>query len=75
MPIKPSKSTRSGAMHQANRAILLVAAAAVGAVFFTLAGGLLVYSNTQHLIAIRDWVDHSQSVLTSLQTPRSGWTA
>ena len=61
-------SRRSGATHHGDRAVLLVVLSAVGAVLFTLAGGLLVYSNTQHLISIRDWVDHSQSVLTSLQT-------
>lgn len=29
---------------------------------------MIVYSNTQHMIETRDWLDHSQSVLTSLQT-------
>ncbi len=31
-------------------------------------GGLIVYSNTRHLIEIRNWLDHSQTVLTNLQT-------
>jgi diguanylate cyclase (GGDEF)-like protein len=40
---------------------------AFGAIAFTCAGGLIVYTNTQHLIASRNWLDHSQSVLNSLQ--------
>jgi diguanylate cyclase (GGDEF)-like protein len=30
-------------------------------------GGLIVYTRTQHLIEARNWMDHSQTVLTSLQ--------
>ena len=50
------------------RVIPLLAVCALGSVAFTCAGGWIVYSNTQHLIASRNWLDHSQSVLTSLQS-------
>ncbi|WP_260735132.1 sensor domain-containing diguanylate cyclase [Tunturiibacter lichenicola] len=56
VPLKPS------------RVIPLLAICAVGAVAFTCAGGFIVYTNTQHLISTRNWLDHSHSVLTSLQT-------
>ena len=39
----------------------------VGRDRFTCAGGFTVYTNTQHLIDTRNWLDHSHSVLTSLQ--------
>ena len=54
-PIKPS------------RVIPLLVLCAVGALAFTAGGGLIVYSNTRHLIEIRNWLDHSQAVLNTLQ--------
>jgi diguanylate cyclase (GGDEF)-like protein len=39
---------------------------ALGAIAFTFAGGFIVYTNTQHMIQTRDWLDHSHNVLTSL---------
>ncbi len=41
---------------------------ALGAIAFTCGGGFIVYTNTQHLVDSRNWLDHSQSVLSSLQT-------
>jgi diguanylate cyclase (GGDEF)-like protein len=38
---------------------------------FTVTGGILVYRSTQHLVETRNWVDHSNSVLTLLQTEYS----
>ncbi|WP_353072676.1 GGDEF domain-containing protein [Tunturiibacter gelidoferens] len=55
-PLKPS------------RVIPLLVVCAVCAIVFTCAGGFIVYTNTQHLISARNWLDHSNSVLTSLQT-------
>lgn len=55
-PLKPS------------RVIPLLIISAVGALIFTLGGGLIVYSNTRHLIETRNWLDHSQTVLNNLQT-------
>ena len=48
--------------------IPLLIVCAVGAIAFTCVGGLTVYKNTQHLIEVRNWLDHSHSILTSLQT-------
>lgn len=41
--------------------------AAVGAILFICASAFLVYNNTQQLITSRDWRDHSQEVLNTLQ--------
>jgi diguanylate cyclase (GGDEF)-like protein len=54
-PLKPS------------RVIPLLLVCALGAIAFTCVGGLIVYTNTQHMIETRDWLDHSHNVLTSLQ--------
>ncbi len=48
--------------------IVLLSAAAFGAIFFTLTAGFFVYSNTQSLVSAKDWVEHTQEVLTSLQS-------
>lgn len=47
--------------------IKLLMVSAVAAVVFTGAGGLLMYSNTQHLIETRKWLEHSHKILTNLQ--------
>ncbi|WP_348268252.1 GGDEF domain-containing protein [Edaphobacter sp. DSM 109919] len=54
-PLKPSK------------VIPLLVISAIGALIFTVGGGLIVYSNTRHLIEIRNWLDHSQTVINNLQ--------
>ncbi|WP_348269947.1 GGDEF domain-containing protein [Edaphobacter paludis] len=54
-PLKPSK------------VIPLLVISAIGALIFTVGGGLIVYSNTRHLIEIRNWLDRSQTVLNNLQ--------
>lgn len=54
-PLKPSK------------VIPLLVLSAIGAFVFTVGGGLIVYSNTRHLIEIRNWLDHSQTVLSNIQ--------
>ena len=48
--------------------IRLLIACAFCAVAITGTGGVLVYSNTQHLIESRKWLEHTHAVLTSLQT-------
>ena len=50
-----------------DRTIPLVVLAAMGAILFICASAALVYNNTQHLVASRDWRDHSQDVLNTLQ--------
>jgi len=45
--------------------LLLLAAA--GAVFFICASAFFVYNTTEHLVASRDWRDHSEEVLNTLQ--------
>jgi diguanylate cyclase (GGDEF)-like protein len=57
-PRKPLKTSR---------VIPLLVVCALGAIAFTCGGGFIVYTNTQHLVASRNWLDHSQSVLSSLQ--------
>jgi len=47
--------------------VSLLVAAAAGALALTIAAGVLVYSNTQRLIASADWVQHTQDVLATLQ--------
>jgi diguanylate cyclase (GGDEF)-like protein len=42
--------------------------AGIGTVLFICASALFVYNNTEHLVATRDWRDHSQEVLRALQT-------
>lgn len=56
VPLKPGK------------VIPLLVLSAIGAFIFTVGGGLIVYSNTRHLIEIRNWLDHSQTVLNNIQT-------
>jgi diguanylate cyclase (GGDEF)-like protein len=51
-----------------SRVVPLLVVCASGAIAFTCAGGFTVYTNTQHLIETRNWLDHSHSILTSLQT-------
>ncbi|QNI32216.1 diguanylate cyclase [Alloacidobacterium dinghuense] len=45
----------------------LLLLAATGAIFFICASAFFVYNTTQHLVASRDWRDHSQEVLSTLQ--------
>jgi diguanylate cyclase (GGDEF)-like protein len=47
--------------------IPLLLICALGAIAVTCVGGFIVYTNTQHMIETRDWLDHSHNVLTSLQ--------
>ncbi len=56
------------AMNSGTFSIVLLSAAAFGAIFFTLMAGFFVYSNTQSLVTAKDWVEHTQEVLTSLQS-------
>lgn len=51
-----------------NSYIAMLTATGTGALLFTLTAGFFVYSNTQSLVAAKDWVEHTQEVLTSLQT-------
>ena len=48
--------------------VSLLIAAGVGTLLFTLVAGLLLYSNTRSLVAAKDWVEHTQEVLTSVQS-------
>lgn len=50
-----------------SKVIPLLLLSAVGAFVFTAAGGLIVNSNTKHLVQIGKWIDHSQMVLANLQ--------
>jgi diguanylate cyclase (GGDEF)-like protein len=50
-----------------NSAVLLLVAAATGAVLFMVLAGAFVYKNTRTLISSAGWVQHTQEVLASLQ--------
>jgi len=55
-------------MNNRDRTIPLLVLGAIGTIFFICASAFFVYDTTEHLIASRDWRDHSQEVLTVLQT-------
>lgn len=48
-------------------AVAIIIAAGIGAVLFTFAAGLVLYSNTQTLTSAAERVQHTQEVLSSLQ--------
>jgi diguanylate cyclase (GGDEF)-like protein len=50
-----------------SRVIPLLIVCALCVLVFTCAGGFFVYTNTQHLIETRNWLDRSNGILTSLQ--------
>jgi diguanylate cyclase (GGDEF)-like protein len=54
-------------LNSRNKTIFLLVLGAVGAVVFLCATALLVYNTTQHLFSSRNWEDHSQEVLNTLQ--------
>ena len=51
-----------------NFSIALILLAALGSSLFTIASGTLIYRSTGRLIAAGHWVEHTQEVLTTLQT-------
>ncbi|HSY71433.1 MAG TPA: hypothetical protein VK798_04295, partial [Alloacidobacterium sp.] len=51
-----------------DRTVPLLVMVAVGAVLFICASAFLVYTNTERLVASRDWRDHSLDVLSTLQS-------
>jgi diguanylate cyclase (GGDEF)-like protein len=61
---EPSRGTQS----PSSRAVRLLIVSAIGALGFTCGGGLVVYLNVKHMVEVRAWIDHSQSVLNNLQT-------
>ncbi|HXS76895.1 MAG TPA: diguanylate cyclase [Terracidiphilus sp.] len=60
-PAAPNVRSASG------NAVGIIIAAFIGAVLFTLGAGAVLYSNTQHLTAAAERVQHTQEVLSSLQ--------
>ena len=52
--------------------IALLVLAGLGAAFFTLVAGFFVYLNTQALVSAKDWVEHTQEVLSALQSAGQG---
>lgn len=71
MPVHSSTSRpvlrRTRPVRHSNRALVLVAVAALGALLLRSAGGLMVYSNAQQMMATSAWIDRSQRILTHLQ--------
>jgi diguanylate cyclase (GGDEF)-like protein len=54
-------------MNRRDHTVPLLLLGAVGTLFFVCASAFFVYNNTKDLIASRDWRDHSQEVLSTLQ--------
>ncbi len=52
--------------------LLLLGATGFGAMLFTLVAGFFVYFNTQNLVSAKDWVEHTQEVLSALQAAGQG---
>jgi diguanylate cyclase (GGDEF)-like protein len=50
-----------------SKVLALLIASFLAAIGFIVGGGWIVYSDTQHLIEMRDWAEHSQDVLANLQ--------
>jgi len=66
---RSSTGPRSVALAEAGDSyVTMLTTAGAGALLFTLMAGFFVYSNTQSLVVAKDWVQHTQEVLTSLQT-------
>jgi diguanylate cyclase (GGDEF)-like protein len=59
---------RSSAPMKVGKVVPLLVLSALGSVIFTCAGAMVVYSNNQHMVDARDWLEHSHNVLTLLQT-------
>ncbi len=51
----------------ASTSVSLLVAAAILAVVFTIASGIMVYGNTRRLISSAEWVQHTEDVLAALQ--------
>jgi diguanylate cyclase (GGDEF)-like protein len=51
-----------------NRMVPFLMIMAFGALVFTGAAGIIVYTNTQHVIKARGWLEHTHDVLTNLQS-------
>ncbi len=51
-----------------NPTVLLLTLAAIGAVALTSVAGFIVYANMRRVLSVRDWIDHSQQILSSLQS-------
>lgn len=60
---EPAPKSRSGS----GNAVIIIIAAFIGAVLFTLGAGAVLYSNTQTLTVAAERVQHTQEVLSSLQ--------
>lgn len=55
-------------IERTERTIPLLILGAIGTLVFICAAAFFVYYNTDHLLNSRDWRDHSQEVLTTLQS-------
>ncbi|MFC5862095.1 sensor domain-containing diguanylate cyclase [Acidicapsa dinghuensis] len=47
--------------------ITLIILAAIGAVCFTIGAGIFLYHNDRRLVSAREWIEHTQEVLLSVQ--------
>lgn len=66
--IKLSSDKLFSAAESVFSSIALLAVAGLGAVLFTVVAGFFLYINTQALVAAKDWVEHTQEVLSALQS-------
>lgn len=61
-------SLKDGGRLKESRTVPLLLISAAGALALTCAAGLVVYTNTQQLNSARNWLEHTHSVLTTLQS-------
>jgi diguanylate cyclase (GGDEF)-like protein len=66
--VVPQTSVVSDVRQKPNRVVPLLVVLAFGALAFTAASGIVVYTNTQHVIQVRSWLEHTHEVLSSLQS-------
>jgi diguanylate cyclase (GGDEF)-like protein len=61
------ENSRVSPLKSRNRTLFLLALGAVGSVVFLTAAAFFVYHTTKNLLSARDWEEHSQEVLNTLQ--------
>ncbi len=61
------ENLRVSPLKSRNRTLFLLALGAVGSVVFLTAAAFFVYHTTKDLLSARDWEEHSQEVLNTLQ--------
>ncbi len=72
LPIAGELPSPSQAGGSASGSLVLLGATGFGAMILTVVAGFFLYFNTQNLVAAKDWVEHTQEVLSAVQTAGQG---